>query len=129
MRKVAEAAEITPMAIYKHFANRDALLQAATTKEYGRIAGYFNAANSRKSNKGLNGMLGYLDYALEHPNLFQYIFSSVRGDAYTFPDPDTGKSPTFGILRSLVQSGWTKDCSEKMTPWKSRSQYGPSLTA
>jgi hypothetical protein len=50
-----------------------------------RIGGYFQRANARKNVKGLRGMLGYLDYALEHPNLLLYMFSSTRKDAYTFP--------------------------------------------
>jgi len=104
MRKVADAVGVTPMAIYKHFANREDLLQAATLLEYGRIAEYFEKANARKSNKGLHGMLGYLEYALDHPHLFKYVFSSPRNDAYVYPDPNTEKSPTFKILITQIQA-------------------------
>lgn len=104
MRRVARLARITPMAIYKHFMNRDALLRAATATEYKRIGGYFRRANARSSIRGLRGMLGYLDYALDHPNLFQYMFSSARKDAYTFPSElNAGKSPTLNILHSFVR--------------------------
>jgi|SRR5208282_1398633 len=103
MRSVAARASITPMAIYKHFVNRDALLQTATAAEYKRIASYFAQANARKSVKGLRGMLGYFDYACDHPHLFRYMFSSNRKDSFTYPaDLKAGKSPTLNILHTVV---------------------------
>jgi AcrR family transcriptional regulator len=103
IRRVAADVGLTPMAIYKHFPSRDALLKAATSLEYERIGGYFQRANARKTIEGLRGMLGYLDYALDHPNLFLYMFSAARNDAYTFPDDlNAGESPTMNILHEVV---------------------------
>lgn len=103
MRRVAAGAGITPMAIYKHFPNREALLESATATEYKRIQGYFRRANARTEVPGLRGMLGYLDYALDHPHLFQYMFSSARADAYAYPyGLNDGKSPTMNILFEVV---------------------------
>jgi len=103
MRAVAAAAGITAMAIYKHFPNREQLLQAAAAAEYGRIARYFERANADTSVPGLRGMLGYLDYALDHPQLFRYVFAQHRDDAFAYPnDLQGGKSPSFNILHSVV---------------------------
>jgi AcrR family transcriptional regulator len=103
MRAVAAAAGVTTMATYKHFQNRDALLRAATAAEYPRIAGYFARANARTDVPGMRGMLGYLDYALDHPQIFRYMFSSLRADAFAFPhDLKESKSPTFNILLGVV---------------------------
>jgi AcrR family transcriptional regulator len=103
MRAVATAAGVTTMATYKHFKNRDALLRAATAAEYPRIAGYFARANARKGVPGMRGMLGYLNYALDHPQIFRYMFSSQRADAFAFPhDLKESKSPTFNILLGVV---------------------------
>ena len=103
MRAVAAAAGVTTMATYKHFQNRDALLHAATTAEYPRIAGYFARANARTEVPGMRGMLGYLNYALDHPHIFRYMFSSHRADAFVFPhDLKESKSPTFNILLGVV---------------------------
>lgn len=103
MRAVATAAGVTAMAIYKHFQNRDALLRAATAAEYPRIASYFARANSRTVVPGMGGMLGYLNYALDHPQIFRYMFSSHRADAFVFQhDLKEGKSPTFNILLRVV---------------------------
>ncbi len=103
MRRVAAAAGVTTMATYKHFPSRDALLRAATAAEYPRIAGYFARANAKAGVPGMKGMLGYLNYALDHPQIFRYMFSSQRDDAYVFPnDLEGGKSPTFNILLAVV---------------------------
>jgi AcrR family transcriptional regulator len=103
MRAVAAAADVTTMATYKHFQNRDALLRAATDAEYPRIAGYFARANARTEVPGMRGMLGYLNYALDHPQIFRYMFSCHRADAFVFPnDLEEGKSPTFNILLTVV---------------------------
>jgi len=103
MRAVAAAAGVTTMATYKHFKNRDALLRAATAAEYPRIAGYFARANARTEVPGMRGMLGYLNYALDHPQIFRYMFSSHRADAFVFPyDLKASKSPTFNILLTVV---------------------------
>jgi AcrR family transcriptional regulator len=104
MRRVAAEVGLAPMAIYKHFPSRDALLKAATLTEYERIGGYFQRANARRNIKKLRGMLGYLDYALDHPNLFRYMFSSAREGAYVFPrDLNAGKSSTMNILHEVVE--------------------------
>jgi len=93
------------MAIYKHFPHREALLQAATAAEYKKLAKCFDRANARTAIPGLRGMLGYLDYACDHPELFRYMFASHRQDAFTYPaDLAVGKSPTLNILRAVVAS-------------------------
>jgi AcrR family transcriptional regulator len=103
MRGIAASAGVTTMATYKHFQNRDALLRAATAAEYPRIAGYFARANARTEVPGMRGMLGYLNYALDHPQIFRYMFSNHRADAFVFPhDLKESKSPTFNILLAIV---------------------------
>jgi AcrR family transcriptional regulator len=103
MRRVATAVGVTAMAIYRHFRDRETLLQAATAAEYPRIAGYLERANSKTNVPGLRGMHGYLDYAFDHPQLFRYMFSSHRTDAFAFPqDLKRNKSPPFSILHTVV---------------------------
>jgi AcrR family transcriptional regulator len=103
MRKVAAACGITAMAIYKHFPDRESLLQAVVAAEYARLSQYFERANARTEVKGLRGMLGYLEYAYDHPHLFTYMFAARREGAFTYPaDWRAGKSPTLNILQGVV---------------------------
>jgi AcrR family transcriptional regulator len=103
MRAVAAGAGVTAMAIYKHFPDRESLLQAVVDAEYRTIGRYFRRANARRDVPGLRGMLGYLNYACDHPELFRYMFAGRRSGAATFPGGLTaGKSPTFTILTQVV---------------------------
>jgi AcrR family transcriptional regulator len=104
MRAVAARAGVTAMAIYKHFPNRERLLEAVVDAEYGTIGRYFSRANARRDVPGLRGMLGYLNYACDHPELFRYMFATRRASAAVFPrDLASGKSPTFTILVDVVR--------------------------
>jgi AcrR family transcriptional regulator len=99
MRRIAEKVGITPMALYRHFPNREALLRAATEMEYQRVADYFKVSHARKGATGLRVMQGYLDYALDHPNLFRYIYFSQRTGVLAYPEAlQTGTSPSQKML-------------------------------
>jgi len=46
MRRVAEAVGITPMAIYRHFPSRDALLKRISDDSFSEIARHWDARKS-----------------------------------------------------------------------------------
>ena len=99
MRRIANKVGLTPMALYRYFPHRDALLKAATEMEYQRIADYFKTANARSDAAGLRVMRGYLDYALDHPNLFRYLYFSQRDGVLAYPDAlRRGESPSLKML-------------------------------
>src|SRR5881296_2346778 len=66
MRRIASAVDITPMAIYHHFPNREALLNFITDREFSRLLEYIQARPVRGNLEArLIGIMdGYLDYAL-----------------------------------------------------------------
>jgi len=105
MRRVAEAVGITPMAIYRHFPNRDALLKRISDDSFSEIAGHWNA---RKSGGDPLAQLVaiqmiYLDYALAHPHLFDHAFSVPREDARRFPEDFHARlSPTLNVVHDAV---------------------------
>jgi len=47
MRRVARAVGITPMAIYHHFPNREALLKAVTDQEFQKLRASSRSAGQR----------------------------------------------------------------------------------
>lgn len=117
MRNVGGKVGVSAMAIYKYFPNRDALLRAATETENQRIAAYFRRANCRTGAKGLDGMLGYLDYAFDHPRLFEYMFSSQRDDAVAFPKAllPSLKLLHEAVVRAILQGSLKPDDSMEVT--------------
>jgi AcrR family transcriptional regulator len=103
MRKVAKKVGITPMAIYHHFPNRDALLTAVTDSEFERLAEYLRTAIGGKGDVLVNAVSGYIDYAFSRPRVFDYVFAQKRKGARRFPvDIRARKSPTLTLLADEV---------------------------
>lgn len=105
MRRVAEAVGLTPMAIYRHFPNREALLKRISDDSFDEIARHWLARNSGGDVLARVVALQriYLDYALAHPHLFDHAFSVRRADARQYPeDFRAGRSPTLSIAADAV---------------------------
>ena len=88
MRRVADAVGLTPMAIYRHFPNREALLKRISDDSFDEIARHWIARN--RGGDPIARVIGlqriYLDYALSHPHLFDHAFSARRADARRYPE-------------------------------------------
>lgn len=105
MRRVADAVDITPMAIYRHFPNRDALLKRISDDSFNQIAqGWGKLGNPDDPIARLLATQRiYLDYALAHPHLFDHAFSVRRDDARRFPeDFRARRSPTLNVVHDTV---------------------------
>src|SRR5690606_5095987 len=105
MRRVAEAVGITPMAIYRHFPNREALLKRISDDSFGEIVRHWNArkAGGDPVAQLIAIQMIYLDYALAHPPLFDHAFSMPREDARRFPeDFRARRSPTLNVVHDAV---------------------------
>lgn len=97
MRRVAGEVGVTAMAIYHHFANREALLNQVVNAEFARLADFYDRTPAAAGFEAqMAGMLdGYIDYALAHPRIFDYVFAEPRPGARRFPeDFRERKSPT-----------------------------------
>ncbi|HEX4021155.1 MAG TPA: TetR/AcrR family transcriptional regulator [Acidobacteriaceae bacterium] len=123
MRRVAQAVGITPMAIYHHFPNRDAMLQAITDAEFENLRALIETRKKQSTahpkSRLVQLMAGYLDYALQRPRVFDYVFSRPRPGARQFPDDFRARrSPTLNLVADGVaeamQAGKLKkdDCWE-----------------
>ncbi|HEY5803187.1 MAG TPA: TetR/AcrR family transcriptional regulator [Lysobacter sp.] len=106
MRRVAAAVGLTPMAIYRHFPNREALLKRMSDDSFDAIARHWHA-------RGRGGDVGerliavqriYLDFALAHPHRFDHAFSTPRSDARRFPEDFHARlSPTLNVVADAVE--------------------------
>lgn len=108
MRRVAETVGITPMAVYRHYANRAGLLNALADKGFEELAA--RLAGKRfigDVEQRLTKMVEiYLDHALQNPRLFELMFLKPRQGARRYPrDFKAGSSPTANLMAKVVQKG------------------------
>jgi len=88
MHRVARELGVTPMAIYHHYENREALLQRIVDDEILKLAALgarlaSSAAYTRRVEQFVDA---YLDYAFERPHIFDYIFNSPRSNVMKYPE-------------------------------------------
>src|SRR5436853_597228 len=78
MRRVAGATGITAMAIYRHYPDRAALLNALADEGFVELAETFRRARmpARIEARLFRMADLYLDHALAHPRLFELMFLS-----------------------------------------------------
>src|ERR1700758_1255448 len=71
MRRVADAVGITPMAIYHHFPNREALLNTITNQEFATFLSYIERRPMRGSceTQLVSAMEAYINYAFDRPRI------------------------------------------------------------
>lgn len=120
MRRVADAVGITPMAIYRHFPNREALLKRLSDDSFQAIAHEWAAqATHPDVLERLQALLTpYLDYALANPHLFDHAFSLRRDDARRFPaDFRERQSPTLTVIADAIDEGMRGGVLRADDPW------------
>jgi len=121
MRRVASAVGITPMAIYHHFPNREALLNFITDREFSKLLEYVLAHPLRGDTESrLADLLqGYVDYALTRPRIFDYVFSRPRPGARSFPrDFQARRSPTLNPVADVVAAAMEQGDLRKDDVWE-----------
>jgi AcrR family transcriptional regulator len=121
MRRVAKAVGITPMAIYRHYPDRDALLNALADKGFEELAARLTGKRFPGNiNQRLTKMLEiYLEHALRNPRLFELMFLKPREGARRYPsDFKAGRSPTASLIAKVVQEGMESGYLRKDDPWE-----------
>ncbi|HEY7890106.1 MAG TPA: TetR/AcrR family transcriptional regulator [Steroidobacteraceae bacterium] len=104
IRKVAQRAELSPMALYRHFADKDALLNALM--EDGMSA-WENIVRSIRAHDPLEWLLAiadaHLDFALTQPHRYDAAFFLPAPAARRFPDDfAAGRSPAIAMVMARV---------------------------
>lgn len=108
MRRVAQAVGLTPMAIYRHYRNRAALLHALADDGFEELAaGLAGKRFSGSIEKRLTRMGDtYLDHALTNPRMFELMFLNPRAGARRYPqDFKAGQSPTANLMVQVIREG------------------------
>jgi AcrR family transcriptional regulator len=130
MRGVAEAVGITAMAIYRHYPNRAALLNAVADEGFARLAAElahrrFPAAFEAR----MFAMVDiYVDFALAHPRQFELMFLAARPGARRYPrDFKAGRSPTANLFVEALRAGMASGELREDDPWEVTFEVGALL--
>ena len=111
LRKVAERVGYSATAIYRHFADRDALLYAVTEEGFRLFTARLRSAGAGEADpfEWLQAMgLAYIDFGLEHPVYYRVMFME-RPDLLRrrLPDRPGSRMESFGVLRAAVEAAVT----------------------
>lgn len=106
LRAVAGEVGLTPMAIYRHFADKDALLMALVEEGFAKLEATFaDAVNARSPLKAIERLLlAYADFAIKEPHAFELMFLVRRSGIPEAPASlRTSPSPSFEVAISAVR--------------------------
>lgn len=121
MHRVARELGITPMAIYHHYENREALLQRIVDDEVLKLAALGDRlAMSLRDDKSMEQIVdAYLDYAFERPHIFDYIFNTPRSNVMKYPgDFRRRRSPSLTPVADRVVTLMDEGTLRKEDAWE-----------
>ncbi len=130
MRRVAKAVGITPMAVYRHYADREGLLNALADTGFESLAKRLEATVlPADPERGLVANLDmFIDFALEKPRLFELMFLRRREGARQFPgDFRAGRSPTAKFSAAALEAGMKKGIFRHDDVWEITFETGALL--
>lgn len=130
MRPVAKAVGITVMAIYRHYPNRQALLDAIAEQGFDELASALTARHfdGDVETQALKILDAFVQHALRNPKLFELMFLTRHNAARRFPDDfKAGLSPTANLVAATVQQGMTRGELRPDDPWEIVFEMGALL--
>lgn len=105
MRRVATAVGITPMALYRHYPNRDGLLNALADAGFAELTAKLAGLRLKGGiDRQLLKILDvFLDHAFDNPRLFELMFLKLREGARQYPeDFRARRSPTANVSADVI---------------------------
>lgn len=127
MRRVAEATGITAMAIYRHYPDRAALLNALADEGFEQLS---VSLKGRRFTGDLERRLGkmadlYLDHALANPRLFELMFLKPREGARRYPaDFKSRQSPTATLMADVIAAAMVSGELKRDDHWEITFEMG-----
>jgi AcrR family transcriptional regulator len=105
MRRIAEAIEYSPTAIYLHFEDKDDLVLALCHEDFGRLLTVFQKAELPRDPVDRIRQLGraYARFGLDNPNHYRFMFMTARSPEHK-PEPTDPGHQSFGFLREAVSA-------------------------
>lgn len=106
MRKIAVAVGLTPMALYRHVADKQALIDAVTLHGLETWRARLARVEATDPMAWLEAMAeAFLDFALEEPRLYEAAFQLRANTARRYPDDfAAGRSPAMAMVFDQIEA-------------------------
>ncbi|WP_422343455.1 TetR/AcrR family transcriptional regulator [Parasphingorhabdus sp.] len=106
MRMIAERIGVTAMAAYKHFANKDAILQALAVEGFNRLTQVTSTARKKDElspDEQLTAIgVAYIMHGISHPKLYRVMFGQLTlGVPYA--DTKSAADEAYNVLRDCLR--------------------------
>jgi AcrR family transcriptional regulator len=121
MRRVATAVGITPMALYRHYPNRDGLLNTVADAGFVELAAKLAGLRltGRIDRQLLKILDVFLDHAFDNPRLFELMFLTKREGARQYPeDFRMRRSPTANVSADVIARAMETSYFRKDDVWE-----------
>ena len=111
MRRIAEAIEYSPTAIYLHFADKQALFNEICAEDFGRLATVFGKLGTVSDPVQRIREIGrtYVRFALEYPNHYRLMFMTPSAPDEVPPEQMAKRGnpdeDAYAFLRTTVREG------------------------
>jgi AcrR family transcriptional regulator len=106
MRRIAQAVGLTPMAIYRHYAGKEALLDALMRDGFQAWEARAQAVEAPDPMLWLERFFAaFLDFALHEPRRYDAAFLLPAAKARRYPDDfAAGRSPAINLVYARVEA-------------------------
>ena len=121
MRRVATAVGITPMALYRHYPNRNGLLNTVADSGFVELAAKLAELRltGRIDRQLLKILDVFLDHAFDNPRLFELMFLTKREGARQYPeDFRMRRSPTANASADVIARAMETGYFRKDNVWE-----------
>jgi AcrR family transcriptional regulator len=104
IRKIAKAAGLSPMGLYRHFADKDALINALMAQGFVAWEARVARIDSPDPVQWLHDFIeAFLTFSLEEPHLFDAAFLLPATEARQFPDDFAAqRSPSVALAMTRI---------------------------
>jgi AcrR family transcriptional regulator len=108
MRKIAQKIDYSPTALYFHFRDKEALLEALCEHDFRAFAQEFAKFLGIKDpiERARKAAYAYIDFGLEHPNHYRFMFMTPKSRSIESTKIHRGnpEEDAYAFLQQLVQA-------------------------
>jgi AcrR family transcriptional regulator len=109
MRRLAAEVGCSPMAPYRHFADKEALVAAIRAQAFNRLADALDGVAQGNRRRAADIGEAYVRFARENPAAYKMMFDLAQPDEAAYPDlaaaAARARVAMSGYVRELVEAG------------------------